>query len=218
MSAALALVMALSVAACSVGGAASGVADTPGSPSPSFAESPEVDRDWDALRDQALAQEAQALGVEVPDDVEMVRYISIDEFGVVRARCLTEQGFQATATFDGGLTFTPVPDDQGEAQRIASMRCAVMYPVHPRYHQPPTEAQLRITYDYYVDELVPCLAAAGYDAGEPPTWETFRATYFDDGSWTPYRGVVATNPDPAAWQEINETCPQAPPTERLFGP
>jgi hypothetical protein len=170
-------------------------------------------RDWDALRDEALAQEAEALGVHVPADATFVRYISPEEYGAVHARCMTEQGFEATKTFDGGVRYAPIPDDQGEAQRTAAMRCKVMYPVHPRFHVPPTESELLALYQYYVDDLVPCLAREGYEGGEHPSWETFLAAYLsdDDGvdRWHPYSAVGEVSFE--VWEKINSTCPQLPP-------
>jgi hypothetical protein len=171
-----------------------------------------VDRDWDALRDQALVQEAEALGVDVPTDIEFVRYISPDEFGAVLAACMTEQGFEATETFDGGVRYAPIPDEQGEAQREALIRCKVRYPVHPRYHLPTTESELLMLYDYWVDVVVPCLADEGFEAPEHPSPETFVAAYLsgDDNveRWHPYLAVGEVPYD--TWEEINMKCPQHP--------
>lgn len=90
----------------------------------------DIDDAWAALRDQALAEEAAALGVEVPADVEFVRYLHIDEYAPVIAECVREQGFDATATSDGGVAFGQVPQDQGTALHTALIQCKAMYPVH----------------------------------------------------------------------------------------
>jgi hypothetical protein len=171
-----------------------------------------ADHDWDALRDRALAQEAEALGVALPADAEFVRYINPDEYGRVHAACMTEQGFEATETFDGGVRYGPIPDEQGEAQRIAAMRCKVMYPVHPRFHLPTTESELLALYDYYVNDLVPCLAAEGYEGPEHPSRETFLASCLsDDDSVDRWHPCVAVGDVPFnAWEQINLTCPQLP--------
>lgn len=41
--------------------------------------------------------------------------------------------------------------------------------MHTRFLRPPTEQEQRVLYRYYVDELVPCLAAEGYRAPPAPS-------------------------------------------------
>lgn len=78
------------------------------------------------------------------------------------------------------------------------------------------EGAARVIYDYYVEELVPCLAANGYQVGEVPTWEEF----WDDAAglelWDPYSEL---RPE-ASWQrqqELFKECPPNPPAEDLSG-
>ena len=166
----------------------------------------EVERHANLLREQ---------GYEPPTDAEFVRFIEPDEYATVHVECLQRQGIPARATFDGGIKFGDIPDDQAQAQHEAIHRCEVMYPVHPRYSLPHTPEQIRITYDYYTETLVPCLAAEGYDVGTPPSWETFLASYGTPNQWVPYASVDA--PTEQEWERINTVCPQSPPLEELYG-
>lgn len=99
-----------------------------------------------------------------------------------------------------------------------------MYPVHPRYRQPLTEKQIRLLYDYYVNRLVPCLQAEGYDVGPVPTWEFFLANY-KPIPWDPYRRLspVRTRMSPSEYKAFREKykalrkkCPPRPPITELF--
>lgn len=175
--------------------------------------------DWEQLYleevESLAASFEQENGQPAPDDAEFVRFIESSEYGEVHAECIREQGFGAEATFDHGVEYDPVPPEQGVALHEAIFRCQVAYPVHPRYSLPWTDEMIRTLYDYYVDELVPCLTAEGYTLQEAPSWESFLADYGTERTWTPYAVVDAGTPE--EWQQINETCPQGPPSEELFG-
>ena len=131
---------------------------------------------WDALRDAALARHVESMREQgftgpQPADVEFVRYISPDEWRRIRAQCFRDRVFDADETFYGGISFDRVPGDlPGRERRIqeAEYRCLVMYPVHPRYRQPLSPAQIRVIYDYYIDSLVPCLRRRGLEIPDPP--------------------------------------------------
>ncbi len=210
-----ALALVLLVAGCS--GSDTGGGDESGAPGQS-GSLPQVDEKWHDLYLEWLAERAaelQASGMEnVPDDVEFVRFIRPDEYGSVHAECLREQGFEARERFAGVVEFGEVPPDREVALLEARYRCLVQYPVHPRYLQPFDERQIRVLYDYNVNVLKPCLEAAGHDPGEPPSWETFLATYDTDDQWVPYDGVRTR--DRAEWEEINKRCPQIPPLDELY--
>jgi hypothetical protein len=210
-SAVVPMLLVLAGAGCT-GASENGDVEPAGSADPQLASSPH----WDALRDLNLSKEAEAFGVDVPDAAEFIEYIHPDDFGRVRSQCMREQGFDARETFDGGVSYGRIPDDQSEAQRSAAVLCSARYPVHPRFLEPLTEEQVRVIYDYYVDELVACLQREGYDPGEVPSWETYRDTRGTEDDWTPYHalvGDVMSRPDD--WQAINEACPQSPPLEAL---
>lgn len=189
--------------------------------------------DWDQLNRQHMEQLAEEFevvnGRPAPTDVEFVRFIEPAEFGRVTAECVRDQGFEAKETFDNGISFGDVPEEQGLALNEAVYRCNVAYPVHPQYREPVTEQQIRVTYDYYVDVLSRCLTREGYQVPPAPSWETFLADYGTDRMWYPYQVVEPPYDRPADyqaagydnerdwWRSINETCPQSPPPEELHG-
>jgi hypothetical protein len=86
------------------------------------------------------------------------------------------------------------------------------------------DEQVRVVYDYYVDTLVPCLEARGFEVGDVPTWEAFRSTWVPDGSgglsagegsWAPYTLLIDVIP-PEEWDAVEAACPQNPTDEMLF--
>lgn len=177
---------------------------------------------WEELYEaemEAVAQRyEQDTGQPPPEDAEFIRFIDATEYGRVRASCAREYGFEAEETFDGGVAYGQVPEEQRSAFAEAIYRCDVGYPVHPRYLAPPTEEMLRRSYEYHVNEVVPCLIAEGYEVPPVPSWETYRSGRSGDneaGGWHPYTLVNA--PSEEEWQRINETCPQNLPPEELFG-
>lgn len=180
---------------------------------------PQSEHEWQDLYLEMLSERAaynRRFGMEhPPDDVEFVRFIRSDEFGRIHSECIRGQGFQAEETFDGGIAFGDVLQDQYVALLEAEYRCLAQYPVHPRYHEPFDEGQIRILYDYDVTVLTPCLEAEGYFPGTPPSWETYLGTFGTGDHWMPYAAVQPDND--AEWQEINQLCPQSPPLVDLYG-
>lgn len=71
-----------------------------------------------------------------------------------------------------------------------------------------SSSELNYVYDYYADELVPCLATEGLSVGYAPT----RAEFVQAGwmSWEPYRELGAKLP-PSRAEAVVEKCPQYPP-------
>jgi hypothetical protein len=205
LGAAAAVLGLLAAAGCTSNGS-DGTVDADGPP------------DWEALYDDYVEGLSQSFrdvnGQPPPDDAEFVRFIDVHEFGAVIAACIAEQGFDVRETFDGGVSFGDVPTDQALALAEASYRCEVAYPVHPRFTLPLTEEQIRVTYDYLVDELVPCLTEHGFVPEAPPTWETYLSTQSTETAWRPYDAVDA--PTPTEWLEINEACPQNPSIADLY--
>lgn len=213
------------VSGCSGGtdGAGESPPASPGAaaPCPGGAEVAQIPdtEDWDAIRDRHITEMGEQMLRQgrleaLPTDAEFVCYISRDESGRVYAECISEQGFDATENSSGGVHFD-VPKEQQPALAVAEYRCLARYPVHPVFMQPLTEEQVEILYDYYVDTLVPCLEGEGYDVGEVPTLETYKATRRTDEQWFPYNVVGAVPED--EWRRINEKCPQGPPTDVLYG-
>jgi len=207
----LVIVMVMLAASCT---------DASDATEPGGADEPVSEPDWEALylaEVERLSRDFEERnGQPPPDDVTFVRFIDAWEFGEVHAECVRGRGFDVEVTFDGGVSYGTVPRDQELALHEAIYRCQVAYPVHPRYRLPWTEQMIRVLYEYYVDELVPCLVDQGYPAQEPPSWETFLASHGTEREWNPY-AVVVDRDDPQEWRAINETCPQAPPDAALYG-
>ena len=184
----------------------------------------------ESLEETAINRERMNMSLP-PVDAAFVRFVHPDDAGSVLAGCLREQGFEATVEWDGGVSYGSQSADQQPAMLVADFRCDVMFPVHPKYTMKHTETQIRIVYDFYVNELVPCLRAEGYDDIRPaPTWESFLSTYHSkEPHWFPFDavskrqeqlaadngGVLPANSH-AEWRRINEACPQGPSVARLF--
>jgi hypothetical protein len=215
--------VALGVAALVAGLGLAGCSDDDGQESPVGNDSTDVHElpdapDWEQLyldEVEILREEFELITGELPpNDVEFVRFIDVDDYGRVHAECVRGQGFEAEESWDGGVSYGRVPPEQSLASHTAIYRCHIAYPVHPRYFLPRTEEQVRVVYDYFVDELVPCLAELGYEVSPAPSWEAFLADEGSQGQWFPYLDVDP--PSDQEEREVNEACPQNPPLEALF--
>lgn len=147
-----------------------------------------------------------------PPVVEPVRTITVEEWQVVYHDCMAELGFPSTVDQHGqqGISFDRAhEDDMGRA----SYTCTARYPLDEARMQPFDLAQLRLLYDWRVEETIPCIAAAGITPPEPPSFESFVARYAATGyeHWSPI-GEIDMPPDaPEGW------CPDTPPDEILYG-
>lgn len=162
----------------------------------------------EAARDMLLSAHASAT---VPD-VELVRFVLPSEWAQTMVGCMDEAGFAASVRPDGGIEFAPVADAQSEALSVANYVCGVQYPVDPTYARPLNDEQLKYLYWYFIEKLVPCLEAEGFNIPAPPSEATFVDQY-DAHPWSPYSDVATSTED--AWIAINEKCPQMP--SALFG-
>jgi hypothetical protein len=172
------------------------------SPSPSFTLTldDQLDQEWDFV--------TQRFPSAVRPEVEFARYIDQSEWPPAIADCLVGQGFaDVKAMPDGGIESGPVPPAQAEAYAVAMYVCSAQYPMDPKYLAPMTDDRIGALYDYYVDEMVPCLEAEGYAVPPAPSRETYIDTYLT-GGWTPYDGVAPSSN--AEWYRINDVCPQFP--------
>lgn len=162
---------------------------------------------------EAAAAASELLTSSFPDAVvpavPFSRYIDATEWGTTMASCLTAQGFGVQVMDDGGLAHDPVPADQSQAQAVAKYTCEVQYPVH---QLGPTDADLRVLYDWNVDDLIPCLEGQGYPISEAPSFATYKDDY-ERAAWVPYTEVPLVSQE--QFDEINSVCPQLP--EELGG-
>ncbi len=176
--------------------------------------------------DAHLVALREATQVEDPPSTEIVRVIAPDEQPEVWQACMQEAGYEVSVTSDGGLTPPQdLPDDQWGAYDLANYICHAQYPVDQSLVPQFGTEQVDVLYGYYVEELVPCLQERGFEVDEPPTIETFRASWVsgDEGlhasesTWFPYTAVDAAEISMDEWEAVNAACPQSPSHEVLFG-
>ena len=99
--------------------------------------------------------------------------------------------------------------------------CDAKYSLNPKVSLPLNSDQWGLWYDYDVQWLVPCLAALGFTASQPPSRETFIAQGLQNGSpvWMPWSEadyVFSQRP----WDEqvvFIQTCPADPPEQYMWG-
>jgi hypothetical protein len=150
---------------------------------------------------------SQFPNAEKPNPVPTrVRYVTLDDWPQANASCLTDQGFAATVSPDGGVG-THVAPGQEEASALATYVCDVEYPIDPKFNEPLVKSQLAYLYSYYVSELTPCLQKAGFSVPDAPSLQTFEDTYNSSNPWAPYAEVKVSGDK---MTRINKECPQTP--------
>jgi len=94
------------------------------------------------------------------------------------------------------------------ANQISDEECLVTFIYTPEDIGYLSSSELDYVYDYYVSELVPCLALQRLSLGFAPT----RAEFSSAGwiSWDPYTELGADLP-PSRTEAIFEACPPYPP-------
>lgn len=123
--------------------------------------------------------------------------------------CLQAAGFSAKA-FDssqGMLGFqNTAATQQADAWSKGISRCETKVgsaPELPRF----TPEQLGLLYDFYLRQM-DCLTGEGFTISEPPSRDTFVATYYSSDPWGPYADVGRISP--TALSELETKCPQQP--------
>lgn len=139
--------------------------------------------------------------------VERVRFITLDEWPEVMAKCLTAEGFYSTV--DQGALGTSAPEDQVGPYRIAQYVCNAKYPIDPRQMLPFVDDQIRYLYEYYVQVATPCLEGMGFEVPDPPSLQAYIDSYRDSPDWRPYENA-SINSTREEWSRIQEECPQRP--------
>lgn len=146
-------------------------------------------------------------------DVPLVREVDDDEWRVVRADCMTQEGFPPRVNSESAGLNWEVPAEQVDAFDLATYTCEAKYPRRMDYLQPYSPEHLATIYAWFEQETIPCLAAAGYQVGEVPTLEVFRQGYSpQNGFWTPDTSVPGGVP-----VAVQEGCPHMPPLDVLYG-
>lgn len=169
------------------------------------------------LREEFLIQLAERRNIANPPEIELIRWISLSEFGPTMVDCLVEQGYDVKLTPDqDGIDYTAVPQNVGASLMLADYICNAQYSVDPRYSAPLTDSQLQLLYYYYVVDLIPCLEAEGYDFNEPPSYAVFAEEYSGPAGWAPYNEVNVGALSIESFAELEATCPQQPAQSELY--
>lgn len=126
------------------------------------------------------------------------------------AECLTNQGFPTTVRPDDGISFSEITAEQVDAFHLEYYLCEARFPVDPAEFQVLTPHEIDSIYQYYVNELVPCLTReAGAEFTEIPTMQQFQENWETGRNvWTPYLQVPEGNQE--EWFRLNAECPQKP--------
>lgn len=180
---------------------------------PSVAPTSSLEED----REQEQLDSLWALVVSLHPDavrptVDRVRFIQPAEWPQTQADCTREEGFDVIISLDGGLSSPQgLPDAQREAYRIARYVCNAKYPIDPKYSEPLTPEQIAAVYDYYLQDLIPCLEGEGYPVPSPPSRSLFLETFLSSKQWIPYSEVFWDADVPEAeFMRVSEKCPQWP--------
>lgn len=201
----------LALTACSTESSADSALD---SPSESSAEVPElsdeelIQEDLDSFWEMTLSGTSGLTDADRPE-VDTIRLISPEEYGEVMVSCLSEAGHtDVTLTEDGeGFETATSSEAEQEALNLAIYTCHAQYPTDPKYSRPFTEEQWQLLYDYVSGELRDCLVDAGHTVSEPPSFDVYVETYYNEDAWSPYSEIGVNASEFAALQE---RCPQHP--------
>lgn len=143
-------------------------------------------------------------------EAEFVRVVTSTDWPEAMAQCLQARGFDAVAKADGGVD-SGFPPELAESHAVATYQCRTSYPIDSTGQELDSKEELEGLYDYYRDDLVPCLESQGWSQeNDPPSLSSFIETY-DSDPWIPYAVVDPTSEDD--WFALNKVCPQSPPTQ-----
>lgn len=191
------------------------VADTePPEPGPGPTES--LNQDLTAVEEQVVGRYLDIAWRNVasihPDamrpEVDRVRLIDQTDWTTIIPDCLAEMGHHVEPDANGSWSVQGGPGS--EPYFVAFYTCEAMYPVHPKYIAPMTDAKITRLYDYYLNSLKPCLEREGYTVPPAPSLQRFRETYRTDGGWFIHAGVADAAIGTEELARINRVCPQVP--------
>lgn len=163
-----------------------------------------------ASRQKELDFLADEAGFAEPPKVDIIRWVSLNEWPQAQTECLREAGWPVELE-NGGVVMKPLPESQAQAYRQASYVCTAKYPVDARQSAKLSPAQNETLYDYYVEWAVPCLQGQGYQTPEPATREVWAAAEFPSSVWDPWSLVP-----PDDWYTSRVTCPLYPDLQYLW--
>jgi hypothetical protein len=141
-------------------------------------------------------------------EVDRVRLIHQTDWTTIIPDCLAEMGHHVEPDANGSWSVQGGPGS--EPYFLAFYTCDAMYPVHPKYNAPMTDAKITQLYDYFLNSLKPCLEREGYTVPPAPSLQRFQETYRTDGGWLIYAGVADAAISMEELARINRVCPQVP--------
>lgn len=200
------LFVGVGVAACLLLSGCSG-ASTPLPPPPTEAE-------IDAAMTEYVEQNVDARDATYPEvweNIRFERFIAMDEAPDVLGGCVAEFGV-TTATFstDGSSSWSDLPNSTYVSTVVDA--CTLQYPYDFLKTYVHSEAQNEYLYNYGVNFVQPCLAAAGLEPGTPPGRDTYQENV-QQGlyAWSPYNTI-----DFSGWLRGSGNLGQYPPEEMML--
>lgn len=162
-----------------------------------------------------MAAIAESMGLEDPPEVTPERAVTPADVDATMVECLAEFGFQAELTPSGGYNFGYHVSQEDAAVR-AEYTCMGRYPMAAQYREPLTEQQLRVYYDWHVDEIFPCMVDLGHPVPEPPSWEVYRSERAGGGNPFFFENALDQTTLVKDLQDIMTNCTYVPPDELLY--
>lgn len=111
-----------------------------------------------------------------------VTVVSLDDWAAAYVKCMNNAGFASYKAVDGG-GFTAQPDEDSELERLTNYLCQMSFELEGQFDNRYSAAQIDYLYEYYSEQLVPCMAAHGFPVSGGPTRYEFAQGL---GSWHPY--------------------------------
>ena len=134
-------------------------------------------------------------------EAKFVRAFTVDQRLPVIVGCLAELGFETAISREGGgyEFLNPIPEKTELAQYV----CNVRFPVNKGEVKIASELTLSDMYDYFVNELTPCLEREGFTISAPTSKAEFVETW-PHQSFNPYFDIDSNLPEA---QGLAERCP-----------
>jgi hypothetical protein len=159
---------------------------------------------------------AEMRDIQDPPTVPVIREIDDpSEIIHVHDRCMVEKGWELR-----GIGSINVPPDQRQAFNLDFWICAASYPISEDIStfrdRQVSEAEIRYTYNYWVEELIPCMANIGIVIGPPPSIETLISTWGTFDQWAPSADLIErTNLIGSELNAVDVICPEFPGMARI---
>jgi hypothetical protein len=143
-----------------------------------------------------------------------VRFVSLDEWPAVMARCVERRGGAGASYGPGYSASLPSRVSAGAASTYrADAQCHIEYPLIALRSRLRTDDQLRYIHAYFAAWLIPCLRSSGLSVGPLPAVKTFVMQSANGvRMWSPY-SHVSSEPDQtdASAAALAARCPPLPP-------